>query len=88
MHTAQDDLPFGGIGASGIGAYHGIEGFHRLSHAKGIYAQGRWNVATLLRPPFGRWRNGCCAEFGWCYSAASAAPLSSTDTRAIWLVPL
>ena len=54
LHIAQDDLPFGGVGASGIGAYHGIEGFRRLSHAKGIYVQGRWNVATLLRPPFGR----------------------------------
>ncbi|MCE9681037.1 coniferyl aldehyde dehydrogenase [Halomonas alkalisoli] len=54
LHIAQDDLPFGGVGASGIGAYHGIEGFRRLSHAKGIYVQGRWNVTTLLRPPFGR----------------------------------
>ena len=54
MHIAQDDLPFGGVGASGIGAYHGIEGFRRLSHAKGIYEQGRWNSATLLRAPFGK----------------------------------
>ncbi|MBD3896477.1 coniferyl aldehyde dehydrogenase [Halomonas sp. ML-15] len=54
LHIAQDDLPFGGVGASGMGAYHGIEGFRRLSHAKGIFAQGRWNVATLLRPPFGK----------------------------------
>ena len=54
MHIAQDDLPFGGVGASGIGAYHGIEGFHRLSHAKGIFTQGRWNSATLLRAPFGK----------------------------------
>ena len=54
MHIAQDDLPFGGVGASGIGAYHGIEGFRRLSHAKGIYEQGRWNTSTLLRAPFGK----------------------------------
>ncbi|KRW96806.1 aldehyde dehydrogenase [Paracoccus sp. MKU1] len=53
MHYAQDDLPFGGIGASGIGAYHGIEGFRAMSHAKGIYAQSRWNGANLLRAPFG-----------------------------------
>lgn len=53
MHVAQDDLPFGGVGASGIGAYHGIEGFKRLSHAKGIYAPRRWNVLKLFRPPFG-----------------------------------
>lgn len=54
MHFAQDDLPFGGVGHSGIGAYHGIEGFRRFSHAKGIFAQGRWNGASLLRPPFGK----------------------------------
>lgn len=53
VHFAQDDLPFGGVGPSGMGAYHGIEGFRRFSHAKGIFEQGRWNGATLLRPPFG-----------------------------------
>jgi len=53
MHYAQDDLPFGGVGASGMGAYHGIEGFQRMSHAKGIYVQGRWNAAILMRAPFG-----------------------------------
>ena len=54
MHYAQDDLPFGGVGPSGIGAYHGIEGFKALSHAKGVYRQGTWNMSSLLRPPFGR----------------------------------
>ena len=54
MHIAQDDLPFGGVGASGMGAYHGIEGFRRLSHAKGVYEQGRWNSMTLFRAPFGK----------------------------------
>jgi coniferyl-aldehyde dehydrogenase len=54
MHYAQDDLPFGGVGASGMGAYHGVEGFRRMSHAKGIYVQGRQNAADLLRAPFGR----------------------------------
>ncbi|MGH0298031.1 coniferyl aldehyde dehydrogenase [Sinorhizobium meliloti] len=52
MHIAQDDLPFGGVGSSGMGAYHGIEGFRTLSHAKGIYVQGRWNLSNLLRAPF------------------------------------
>jgi coniferyl-aldehyde dehydrogenase len=54
MHYAQDDLPFGGVGASGMGAYHGVDGFQRMSHAKGIYVQGRWNAADLMRAPFGR----------------------------------
>jgi coniferyl-aldehyde dehydrogenase len=53
MHVAQDDLPFGGVGASGMGAYHGVEGFRTLSHAKGIFEQGRWNFIELLRAPFG-----------------------------------
>lgn len=53
MHYAQDDLPFGGVGPSGMGAYHGIEGFRTLSHAKGIFKQGRWNGGNLLRAPFG-----------------------------------
>lgn len=52
MHIAQDDLPFGGVGPSGMGAYHGIEGFRSLSHSKGIYEQGRWNLSSLLHAPF------------------------------------
>jgi coniferyl-aldehyde dehydrogenase len=54
MHVAQDDLPFGGVGASGIGKYHGIEGFRTLSHPKGVYVQARWNAALLLYAPFGK----------------------------------
>lgn len=53
-HIAQDDLPFGGVGDSGMGAYHGIEGFRTLSHAKGIFEEGRWNGMDLFRAPFGR----------------------------------
>jgi coniferyl-aldehyde dehydrogenase len=53
LHYAQDDLPFGGVGSSGMGAYHGIEGFKSLSHAKGIFEQSRWNMTGALRPPFG-----------------------------------
>ena len=53
VHYAQDDLPFGGIGASGMGAYHGVEGFRAFSHAKGVFDQGRWNASNLLRAPFG-----------------------------------
>ncbi len=54
MHYAQDDLPFGSIGDSGIGAYHGKEGFIALTHPRGVYRQGRVNATTLLRPPFNR----------------------------------
>ena len=57
MHYAQDDLPFGGVGASGLGAYHGIEGFRAFSHQKAVFDVGRWNGGALLRPPFGRLTN-------------------------------
>ena len=50
----RDDLPFGGIGPSGMGAYHGIEGFRALSHAKGVFIQSRWHFTDLLRAPFGK----------------------------------
>ncbi|WP_018971871.1 coniferyl aldehyde dehydrogenase [Rudaea cellulosilytica] len=53
MHYAQDDLPFGGVGPSGMGAYHGVEGFRALSHAKGVLIQSRRNLGNLLQPPFG-----------------------------------
>ncbi|HZF30135.1 MAG TPA: coniferyl aldehyde dehydrogenase [Gammaproteobacteria bacterium] len=54
LHYAQDDLPFGGVGLSGMGAYHGEEGFLALSHAKGVFTQARWSLAGLTRPRFGR----------------------------------
>lgn len=54
LHFAVDTLPFGGVGDSGIGAYHGDEGFYRLSHAKGIYAPAKPHGSRLLRPPYGR----------------------------------
>ena len=53
-HVGQDDLPFGGVGASGMGKYHGIEGFRTLSHPKGIFVQGRWNQHTPPAGPFGK----------------------------------
>ena len=55
LHYAQDDLPFGGIGASGMGAYHGHEGFKTLSHAKAVFQQSKLNFTDLIRPPFGKW---------------------------------
>ncbi len=54
LHIAQDDLPFGGVGPSGMGHYHGFEGFEALSKKKPVFRQARINTAGLLRPPFGR----------------------------------
>ena len=42
---------------SGMGAYHGIEGFRAFSHQKAVFDVGRWNGGALLRPPFGRLTN-------------------------------
>jgi len=55
MHVAQEDLPFGGVGPSGMGAYHGRDGFRTFSHAKSVFTQSRFDVAALagLRPPYG-----------------------------------
>ena len=55
MHIMQEDLPFGGVGPSGMGAYHGLEGFRTFSHAKSIYRQTGINVAKLggMLPPYG-----------------------------------
>ena len=53
LHIAQESLPFGGVGASGIGAYHGHEGFKRFSHARGVYRVGAWNAFEKLGPPWG-----------------------------------
>jgi coniferyl-aldehyde dehydrogenase len=55
MHVAQEDLPFGGVGPSGMGAYHGIDGFKTFSHAKAVFTQTKLPIAELagLRPPYG-----------------------------------
>ena len=54
FHVANDDLPFGGVGASGMGSYHGEEGFKTFSHAKSVFSRGRISFAHLLFQPFGR----------------------------------
>jgi acyl-CoA reductase-like NAD-dependent aldehyde dehydrogenase len=56
-HFAQESLPFGGIGPSGIGAYHGREGFRTFSHAKAVFRQSRFTLTDLLAPPYGAWFN-------------------------------
>jgi coniferyl-aldehyde dehydrogenase len=54
MHVVVENLPFGGIGPSGMGAYHGEYGFQTFSHRKGVFLQSRYNAASLLRPPYGK----------------------------------
>ena len=54
LHVAQDDMPFGGIGPSGMGHYHGHEGFLTFSKAKGVFIKQRFNAARLIYPPYGK----------------------------------
>lgn len=56
MHIMQEDLPFGGVGPAGMGAYHGYDGFKTFSHAKSIYKQSKLDVWGLggMRPPYGK----------------------------------
>lgn len=55
FHISAEELPFGGIGPSGMGAYHGFEGFRTFSHARAIYRQPRIDIARLagFKPPYG-----------------------------------
>lgn len=54
LQVAADDLPFGGVGESGMGAYHGREGFETFSKKKSVFIQSRFSLAPLLYPPYGR----------------------------------
>jgi acyl-CoA reductase-like NAD-dependent aldehyde dehydrogenase len=68
FHFAQEGLPFGGIGPSGMGGYHGHDGFRTFSHGKGVFLQSRLALTDMLEPPYGAlfrriirfalWRNG------------------------------
>lgn len=53
FHVAQEDLPFGGVGPSGMGAYHGRDGFNEFSHRKSVYKQTAADVFAVIRPPYG-----------------------------------
>ncbi|MDB4944426.1 MAG: Aldehyde dehydrogenase [Labilithrix sp.] len=53
LHIAQDDLPFGGVGPSGMGHYHAKEGFDAFTKKKPIFYQSRINGSGLLKPPYG-----------------------------------
>jgi coniferyl-aldehyde dehydrogenase len=56
FHVAMEDLPFGGIGPSGMGSYHGFDGFKEFSHARAIYTQLKKDIGPMkaLRPPYGK----------------------------------
>ncbi len=63
MHVAVDDLPFGGIGPSGMGHYHGHEGFLTFSKAKSVLTKGRINSAKMVYPPHNSFFKKCLVKF-------------------------
>jgi coniferyl-aldehyde dehydrogenase len=54
FHVGQHDLPFGGVGDSGMGQYHGREGFETFSKLRPVFRQARWSGLSLLLPPYGK----------------------------------
>lgn len=58
IHLANPNLPFGGVGASGFGSYHGRFGFDTFSHARAVLTQGRSRLGHLFHPPYARLRQG------------------------------
>ncbi len=58
FHVAQHDMPFGGVGASGMGHYHGHEGFVEFSKMRPVFSQFRFTALPLLYPPYGKLFNG------------------------------
>lgn len=63
MHHNSTQLPFGGVGASGIGAYHGKYGFDTFSHQKAIFKSSRW-FGYFTQPPY---KNGTLSFLKWWY---------------------
>tara|TARA_B110000503_G_scaffold77241_2_gene119055 strand:+ start:359 stop:1783 length:1425 start_codon:yes stop_codon:yes gene_type:complete len=54
LHVGQHDMPFGGVGESGMGQYHGVEGFMAMSKLRPIFKQARYSTLALLYPPYGK----------------------------------
>jgi aldehyde dehydrogenase (NAD+) len=54
IHLANEYLPFGGIGESGAGNYHGVFGFRAFSHERAVFRQAKRSALSLLYPPYGR----------------------------------
>ena len=53
FHAGNPHLPFGGVGESGMGAYHGVHGFECFSHKKGVLKSATWMDMPLIYPPYG-----------------------------------
>ena len=54
LHVGQQDMPFGGVGESGMGQYHGAEGFMAMSKLRPIFKQARFPSLSMMYPPYGK----------------------------------
>jgi coniferyl-aldehyde dehydrogenase len=54
LHYSVEDLPFGGVGASGYGAYHGEAGFETFTHPRSVFEAPVWHPSRLIQPPYGK----------------------------------
>ncbi len=57
FHVAQHDIPFGGVGPSGMGHYHGYEGFVACSKLRPVFYQSGFTTMKYLAPPYGKFAN-------------------------------
>ena len=73
-HLVNHDAPFGGVGNSGMGTYHGVEGFRELSHAKTVFKRHRFFPIGLFYPPYGNWVQRLALKFFVGDADASLAP--------------
>ena len=91
FHVGQHDLPFGGIGESGMGHYHGREGFETFSKLRPIFHQARLSSVGLLAPPYGRLAERMLAFLdalrgvGWARAIVAGVPMA-TEERSTGLV--
>jgi len=76
-HVVNHDAPFGGIGNSGMGNYHGEEGFRELSHAKTVFKRHRFFPIDLFYPPYGTAIQGFAMKF---FLGTGDPSLGSTTT--------
>jgi aldehyde dehydrogenase (NAD+) len=58
VHLVNPNLPFGGVGESGFGRYHGRFGFETFSHARAVLVQGKPRLSHFLYPPYARLKQG------------------------------
>ena len=77
--TINHDAPFGGVGNSGMGSYHGDEGFRELSHARTVFKRHRFFPVKLFHPPYGNWAQRLTLRF---YLGQGGDPAVTPETPA------